>query len=1177
MRTTTDRKISISFIAGLFVIQALLVFPVLSSDEAAAAPPSPTSWTRYAGNPLVRKEGGSELYGASLVDTGAEFFFYYSSNGIRLATSSDCKSWTKYAGNPIWTSGCNPSVIKDGATFKMWYTDPSGVCYATSTDGKVWTTQATGLMAYGGSGAWDNQIWRVNVIKDTDGYKMYYEGRLTKSQIGYATSPDETHWTKYQGNPIMKNGPSGSYDAHSVQFPWVMKLSGEYRMWFSGFDGSRVAICYANSSDGISWTKYANNPVLGYNNGWDSYSTMPTIVLRNNTLEMMYTGITSSWSYEAGLAESFGSTPGYPELLSPLDDQWTNDSTPRFGWRFGTPNEQTSFQLQLDDDPAFSPALYDSGKLAGNGTTFDFPSTLADGTYYWRVKSWDLVDAGSSLSPAWKFKIDSSPPLNPTGLASGSHAVGVWSNDNTVDANWSLPAGGGDNSGYAGFATAWDTSQTTVPVILNVMDAGVRTSTSDAVGETDRLYFHIRAKDRAGNWADGAVHLGPFAVDSTPPQNPANVFSPTHIPQVWTSLNTMDMTWPEPAAGISGADGYSYLWDRVSYTLPQTVLNITADVRNVSSLPLADGLDWYFHLRTKDRAGNWALSAVHSGPYRIDSTPPSVFSLLINGGAEYAGCMTVRAIVRAEDGPGGSGLSEMRWRLQDDGWGPWAPYADSSFLELSRGDDLYSIRLQVRDLANNTGPEANASIRLDRQDPSASLKLNGGAAFTNGAAVQVELSGSDPEPGSGLWNMSLSNDGKDWGPWLPFCATCTHRLASGDGQKTVYLRLRDRAGNVGPASNASIVYDTVAPVSFMPMLAAVVDDLVFDVCWTAADATSGVAAFFVQYMDANGTWTDWMAGTCQTSARFTGLDGHNYRFRALAVDRAGNREATYKEASGTVRIELPPPFLAVARPAANSTVTGRFAVSGTAGHPRADRGVVLVEVRIDNGDWKPARGNLTWSFSYDSTKLANGRHTLHVRAFDGTRYSAEETRQIEVKNEPPLTVGGIPVLVLAVVVILMAAAAGAIAMVSRRKEAPLRPAPPAPLNVPPPAPPMTPYPQAPQPWAPPVPPPLPMVYSTPEPALATSPADMPAPPPRPRTAEQEQSMREAKVLKALSSLPRGLPSSLWGLEMEDLSSKVVRGERKITDNGDVIVKINNRWYYGDETDLGLFMQHYKEG
>jgi hypothetical protein len=71
-------------------------------------------------------------------------------------------------------------------------------------------------------------------------------------------------------------------------------------------------------------------------------------------------------------------------------------------------------------------------------------------------------------------------------------------------------------------------------------------------------------------------------------------------------------------------------------------------------------------------------------------------------------------------------------------------------------------------------------------------------------------------------------------------------------------------------------------------------------------------------------------------------------------------------------------------------------------------------------------------------------------------------------------------------------------------------------------------------------------------------------------------MRESKVLKALSSLPRGLPSSLWSIEMEDLAAKVVKGERTINPDGDLLVKINNRWYYGDETDPGLFMQQYKD-
>jgi hypothetical protein len=94
--------------------------------------------------------------------------------------------------------------------------------------------------------------------------------------------------------------------------------------------------------------------------------------------------------------------------------------------------------------------------------------------------------------------------------------------------------------------------------------------------------------------------------------------------------------------------------------------------------------------------------------------------------------------------------------------------------------------------------------------------------------------------------------------------------------------------------------------------------------------------------------------------------------------------------------------------------------------------------------------------------------------------------------------------------------------------------------------------------------------------MASPPAiSAPEPPPAPRQRD-ETAMREGKILKSLSSLPRGLPSALWGLDMEDLASNVVSGERKDTPDGDLLVKIGNRWYYGDETSLGSFMQEYKK-
>jgi len=66
------------------------------------------------------------------------------------------------------------------------------------------------------------------------------------------------------------------------------------------------------------------------------------------------------------------------------------------------------------------------------------------------------------------------------------------------------------------------------------------------------------------------------------------------------------------------------------------------------------------------------------------------------------------------------------------------------------------------------------------------------------------------------------------------------------------------------------------------------------------------------------------------------------------------------------------------------------------------------------------------------------------------------------------------------------------------------------------------------------------------------------------------------MLKALSSLPRGLPSPLWGIDMEDLAARIVSAEHRSSPEGDRLVRINNRWFYGDETNLGMFMQEYKK-
>lgn len=240
---------------------------------------------------------------------------------IYYATSPDGLTWTKYDNTieaPSDTTGTNGriplgttgkgdvlgalwcSVIKDGLTYKMWYSGLNSnnvyyqIYYATSPDGLTWTKynntvpvadQITGTdgripMGVLGSGRGDVAgTHSPSVIKDGDTYKMWYVG-MDVSGVGrgyYATSPDGLTWTKYDNtipganNTFGTNGriPLGTgsfgtvFDSQQILSVSVFKdTDGIYRMFYGGKSGSPDAnarfVGYAYSSDGLYWTKYDN-------------------------------------------------------------------------------------------------------------------------------------------------------------------------------------------------------------------------------------------------------------------------------------------------------------------------------------------------------------------------------------------------------------------------------------------------------------------------------------------------------------------------------------------------------------------------------------------------------------------------------------------------------------------------------------------------------------------------------------------------------------------------------------------------------------------------------------------------------------------------------------------------------------------------------------------------------
>src|SRR5215510_16385440 len=225
-----------------------------------------TTWTRgnggapvLQGSPLSFDQDG--VYGPDVVydpaDPAAPYRMWYSwrtgvFGAIGYATSTDGVSWVKYpgtgqlplavlthgpAGSADSFSAADPSVLKDGTTWKMWYTgDDSSkkrVAYATSTDGVNWAKggkviapEDPGVSANIAFGAFAPTVW-----KTASGYSMLLTGRkivgggVFQTKIMGTASPDGLVWA----GPSPALNPSGTntkFDFSNLNSPFVLSDPG---------------------------------------------------------------------------------------------------------------------------------------------------------------------------------------------------------------------------------------------------------------------------------------------------------------------------------------------------------------------------------------------------------------------------------------------------------------------------------------------------------------------------------------------------------------------------------------------------------------------------------------------------------------------------------------------------------------------------------------------------------------------------------------------------------------------------------------------------------------------------------------------------------------------------------------------------------------------------------------
>jgi hypothetical protein len=284
--------------------------------------PSGTLWVTRTGETIIDGSNGRTVLGdwdgsrvhMSIVisDAGVYKMWYagqdlVGSAGFGLATSPHGVAWTKYTGNPVltatedWEDGGlgHPHVIKDGAAYKMWYgPNDERIGYASSSDGIHWTRYAGNPIVEGTPGTWDEGgVGAPFVIKvGPDDYRMWYQDRELNG-IGYATSANGTEWTKHT-SPVLLPGPSGAWDDTFVADPNVLPDGSTYHMWYSGYNGDVIRIGYASSSDGITWNKSTSNPLLsaGAPGEWDDFGVgEPNVLFDGALYRMWFSGWRGEW------------------------------------------------------------------------------------------------------------------------------------------------------------------------------------------------------------------------------------------------------------------------------------------------------------------------------------------------------------------------------------------------------------------------------------------------------------------------------------------------------------------------------------------------------------------------------------------------------------------------------------------------------------------------------------------------------------------------------------------------------------------------------------------------------------------------------------------------------------------------------------------------------------------
>jgi hypothetical protein len=196
------------------------------------------------------------------------------------------------------------------------------------------------------------------------------------------------------------------------------------------------------------------------------------------------------WKFEIDMQ-----TPEVPTLLEPMVGQWLRSSTAQFHWTpvsFRAPVlSAVRYILQLDTIQSIRPLYTDTATAV-----YDTFGSLPEHRYWWRVRAYDLAGNQGTFSTIRGFGIDTTGPVIPN-LIYPPHLGSIATDTTSLIWHASLDNLSGTEVYHVQLARDGSFADTiALPAGPTMPDTAVVASLPGMMN----YYWHVRARDTAGNW-----------------------------------------------------------------------------------------------------------------------------------------------------------------------------------------------------------------------------------------------------------------------------------------------------------------------------------------------------------------------------------------------------------------------------------------------------------------------------------------------------------------------------------------------------------------------------------------------------------------------------------------------------------------------------------------------------